>query len=167
MLKIDGSYKTTVDLGVFGSGPAFSPDGKQIVFSGCLPNTSTCGLILAPADATGVTHLLTMDNGGNAQWSPDGKKIVYQSTDEVDHRLVFVINADGAGGRKQLTEGKSNDGQPAWSGDGRSIYWRSDQSGKAWAIYVMNADGSNKRLLISNVPADPNLWGWEPLSVAP
>ncbi|MDE3091230.1 MAG: PD40 domain-containing protein [Chloroflexota bacterium] len=167
MLKVDGVYKTIVNLNVFGNGPSFSPDGKQIVWSGCLPNTSTCGLIVTPTDGSGATRVLTRDNGGNAHWSPDGKKIVYQATDDAMHHQVFVINADGSGGRKQLTDGKSNDGQPAWSRDGGSIFWRSDQNGTAWAIFVMNADGSNKRRLIANTPADPNLWPWESISVAP
>ncbi len=167
MLKVDGAYKTIVSLNVQGNGPSFSPDGKQIVFSGCVPNTNTCGLMIAPADGNGVTHMLTRDNGGNAEWSPDGKRIVYQATADTGNRQVFVINADGSGARKQLTNGKGNDGQPAWSLDGGSIFWRSDQNGTAWAIYVMNADGANPRRLIANAPADPNLWGWESISVAP
>ena len=166
MLKVDGAYKTVVNLNVSGNGPSFSPDGKQIVFSGCLPNTNTCGLVISPTDGSGATRVLTRDNGGNAHWSPDGKRIVYQATDEASHRQVYVINVDGSG-HKQLTNGKSNDGQPAWSRDGGSIFWRSDQNGTAWAIYVMHADGSNPRRLIAEAPADPNLWGWQSISVAP
>jgi len=146
--------------------PEFSPDGKRIVWSGCLPNAGTCGLTLTPTDGSGAAQVLTRDNGGNAHWSPDGKRIVYQASDGAGHLQVFVINADGTG-RKQLTEGKNNDVQPAWSRDGGSIFWRSDQNGTAWAIYVMYADGSNKRLLIPDTPVDPNLWAWQTISVAP
>lgn len=166
MIKVDGVYKTIVNLNVNGNGPSFSPDGKQIVWSGCLPGTSTCGLMISPADGSGTVRQLTRDNSGNAHWSPDGKRIVFQGADEAGNQQVFVINADGSG-RKQLTEGKHNDGQPAWSRDGGSIFWRSDQNGTAWAIFVMNADGSNKRLLIPNTPVDPSLWAWETISVAP
>jgi Tol biopolymer transport system component len=111
--------------------------------------------------------VLTRDNGGNAHWSPDGKQIVYQARDDAGNMQVYVINADGASPRKQLTTGKSNDGQPAWSRGGSSIFWRSDQNGTAWAVFVMNADGSDKRLLVSNAPASSNLWGWQTISVAP
>jgi hypothetical protein len=154
-------------LNVSGTGPAFSPDGKQIVYSGGPANTNTLGLVISPTDGSGTMRVLTRDNGGNAAWSPDGKRIVYQATDDAGNRQVFVINADGSGARKQLTNGKSNDGAPTWSHDGGSILWRSDQNGTQWAIYVMNADGSNPRKLIANAPADPNLWGWEPITVAP
>ena len=166
MVKNDGAFKTVVDLKVLGSGPSFSADSKQIVFAGCLPGTSTCGLIVAPADGTGTMRVVTRDNGGNAQWSPRGDKIVYQARDDANNNQVFVVNPDGSG-KKQLTTGKNNDGQPTWSRDGGTIFWRSDQNGTAWAIMAMNADGTNPRRLIPNVSPDPNLWGWEGLTVGP
>lgn len=166
MVKADGLYKTVVDLKVSGNGPAFSPDNKHIVYSGCPAGANNCGLMVATTDGNGTTRVVTRDNGGNAQWSPRGDRIVYQASDGGGHLQIFVINADGSG-RKQLTTGKGNDGQPIWSRDGGSIIWRSDQNATAWAIMAMNADGSNQRRLIPNVPPDPNLWGWEALSLAP
>lgn len=163
MIKIDGAYKTIVALGVVGNGPAFSPDDKQIVYAGCLPNTSNCGLIIVPAGG-GTPRLVTSDNGGNADWEARG--IVYQATDNASHLQIYSVNPDGSG-KKQLTNGKSNDGQPAWSRDGGTIFWRSDQNGTAWAIYAMNADGSNPRKLIDNVPPHPDLWGWDSIGTGP
>ena len=164
-IKVDGVFQTRVDLKVEGNGPAFSPDGKQVVYSGSLPNTSTLGLMLVSAEG-GTPRQITTDNGGNADWSPHGDKIVYQAKDNAGHHQVYVINIDGSGG-KPLTKGTRNDGQPVWSRDGGSIFWRSDQNGTAWAIYVMNADGSNARRLIDNAVPNQDLWGWESLSVAP
>lgn len=166
MVKVDGSYKTAVDLKVAGSGPAFSPDGKQIVFSGCLPGTNTCGLMATATDGSGGQRAITRDNGGDAHWAPRGDKIVYQASDNAGRNQVYVVNPDGSG-KKQLTNGKNNDGQPTWSRDGGSILWRSDQNGTAWGIFAMNADGTNPRRILNNVPPDPNLWGWESLTVAP
>ena len=172
MIRVDVAFNPNspaiTSLNVSGNGPAFSPDGKEIVYSGTLANTNTSGLLISPTDGSGtLLRTLTKDNGGNASWSPDGKRIVYQATDDAGNRQVYVINADGSGERKQLTKGKSNDGQPTWSRDGGSIFWRSDQNGTQWSIYVMNADGSNPRKLIGNAPADPDLWGWESITVAP
>ncbi len=164
-VKVDGVFKTIVPLGVVGNGPAFSPDGKQVVYSGSLPGRSTLGLMIVSADG-GTPRQVTTENGGNADWSPRGDKIVYQAADDAGHRQLFVVNPDGSG-KKQLTAGKSNDGQPAWSRDGSAIFWRSDQNGTAWAIYVMNADGTKPRKILDNVPPEPNLWGWESLSVGP
>ena len=102
---------------------------------------------------------ITTDGGGDPQWSPTGNRIVYQAGSP----NVFVVNADGTG-KKQLTNGKSNDGQPTWSSDGNFIFWRSDQDGKGWAVYAMRADGSDKHLLINNVSPDSTRWGYESLS---
>lgn len=166
MIKVDGVFKTIVDLRVQGNGPAFSPDGKQIAYSGGEPGTSTLGIVVASADGSGAFRVLTRDNGGNPQWSPDGKRIVYHAPVDAVHRQVFILNADGSG-KKQLTSGKGNDVQPVWSRDGGSILWRSDQNSTAWAIFAMNADGANPRRIIPDVPPDRDFWGWESLSVAP
>lgn len=166
MVKADGYYKTFVDLKVLGNDPSFSPDGLYIVFSGCMPGTNSCGVLVTRTDGNGVIRQITNDNGGNAHWSPQGNRIVYQAKDNADRHQVYVVNADGTG-KKALTSGKSHDGQPIWSRDGGSILWRSDQNGTAWAIYAMNVDGSNLRKVIAEAPVDPVLWGWESMSVGP
>ncbi len=168
MVKMDGVYKnlTIVDLKADGNGPSFSPDGKQVVFTGNEPGTGVNGLHVVPTDGSGAVKVLTRDNGGAAQWSPDGQRIVYHAPIDDQHRQVFVVNANGSG-KKQLTSGKGNDIQPMWSRDGSTIFYRSDQNGTGWAIFAMNADGSNPRRLIANTPPDQDMWGWESLAVAP
>ncbi len=157
------SDSTTIPLkDVQGSSAAFSPDGKQIIFSGCV--ASICGIQMLALSGGGA-RFITRDNGGSPRLSPKGDKIVYQ--DNVNGRVqVTVVNLDGSG-KKHLTNGKGNDAQPVWSRDGGSIFWRSDQGGIGWAIFVMNADGTNPRKIISDAPADPTYWGWESLSVGP
>jgi Tol biopolymer transport system component len=168
MVKMDGIYKnlTITELKVDGNGPSFSPDGKQIVFTGNEPGTGVNGLHTAPTDGSGAVKVLTRDNGGAAQWSPDGQRIVYHAPSDDQHRQVYVINANGSG-KKQLTTGKGNDIQPMWSRDGSTIFYRSDQNGTGWAIYAMNADGTNHRRLVADAPPDQDMWGWESLAVAP
>jgi Tol biopolymer transport system component len=163
-LKMDGVYKTIVDLGVQGNAPAFSPDGTQVAFAGCQSNSSTCGIFVVGADG-GSARVLTTDAGGLPQWSRDGKRIVYQAS-EGGHFNVFTVNADGTG-RKQLTKGAGQDGQPIFSKDGAHIFWRSDQNGTSWAIFVMNADGTGARKVINDVPPSPDFWAWEPMAVGP
>ncbi|MBI3536190.1 MAG: PD40 domain-containing protein, partial [Chloroflexi bacterium] len=169
-LKIGGKiYTADADGGniseiTTGFNPSWSPDSLRLAFSGCLPNTSVCGILVYDLK-TQTLATITRDNGSNPQWSPRGDKIIYQGDDGKGHINVFIVNSDGTNA-KQLTNGKSNDGQPVFSRDGNAIYWRSDQNGTAWAIYVMNADGSIPRVLIKNVPVD-DLWGRESLSTGP
>jgi TolB protein len=72
-------------------------------------------------------------------WSPDGSKIVFASN--VQPRDIYVINADGTGTPKNLTNHPKNDGAPAWSADGRIAFVSNRDGGPA--IWVMNADGTN------------------------
>jgi TolB protein len=159
---VDGSGNTEITSGY---NPAWSREGNRIVYAGCQPNTTHCGLFVYDLRAKQTT-MITRDAGGLPQWSPRAERIVYQASDGKGHIAVFAVNADGSG-IKQLTFGKGNDGQPTWSSDGNFIFWRSDQNGTGWAIYGMNADGTNSRLLIQSAPPDGNLWARESLSTSP
>lgn len=170
-IKVDTAFnygnQDIHDLGVQGLAPAFSPDGKQIAFGGCMTNSSTCGIFVIGADG-GPTRVLTQDYGGNPHWSPKGDKIVYHAGVANEGRnQVFIVDADGKNKKQLTTATKGNDGQPVFSRDGTRIFYRSDQDGTEWAIFVMNADGSGKKKLYGPVPADTDFWGWDSLSVSP
>jgi TolB protein len=87
----------------------------------------------------------------NPDWSPDGSKLVFESTREGKFAL-YVIQADGAGLRK-LTSGEANDEQPRWSPDGRRIVFISQRDGRL-QLYMMDADGSHQRRLINSDEID-------------
>jgi dipeptidyl aminopeptidase/acylaminoacyl peptidase len=74
--------------------------------------------------------------GGTARWSPDSRRIVFDSGEAGDMNL-YVIDADG-GVPRRLTPQPSWDAMGTWSRDGRWIYFRSDRSGtmQIWKIPV-------------------------------
>lgn len=160
--NLDGTVVNEVGTGY---SPSWASDGNRLAYSGCQAGGSTCGIFVYDI-RTKSARLLTRDNGGSPQWSPQTDRIVYQADDGKSHINVFAIDVDGTD-RKQLTNGRGNDGQPNWSHDGGMIYWRSDQNGTAWAIYGMNADGSNQRLIIRSAPPDGDQWARESLSSGP
>lgn len=82
----------------------------------------------------------------NPAWSPDGRKMVFESNLEGKYTL-FVINADGTGLRR-LTSDSSVNTQPNWSPDGRRIVFSSNRSGNT-ELYTMNADGTGVTRLTS------------------
>lgn len=87
----------------------------------------------------------------NASWSPDGSKILFESTRDGKYNL-FTIRPDGSDLRK-LSTGETNDEQPRWSGDGRQIVFISDRDGHL-QLYLMNADGSQQRRLTTSEDVD-------------
>ena len=77
--------------------PAWSPDGRKIVFAGARDGNSE--IYLMNADGSGQRNL-TLDPAydGDPGWSPDGQKITFVSNRDGLYE-VYVMNADGSGQR--------------------------------------------------------------------
>ena len=102
-------------------------------------------------------------------WSPDGKRIAFESDRDEHGPLdfeIYVMDADG-GNQQNLTNDPNNDLSPSWSPDGKWIAFTSDRDGnrdgnwKNYEIYVMDADGNNQQRLTNNdfYDAEPS---WSP-----
>jgi TolB protein len=74
-------------------------------------------------------------------WSPDGKTLVFTGgrSSEFD---IFVMNADGSGTERNLTNNKGVDDGPEYSPDGKFIYFNSVRSG-TMQIWRMKPDGAD------------------------
>jgi Tol biopolymer transport system component len=69
-----------------------------------------------------------MATTGTPRWSPDGRRIAFDSNAGGDTH-IYVIDADG-GQPRALTSGASNNYISAWSRDGRWIYFSSNRTGE-------------------------------------
>jgi Tol biopolymer transport system component len=79
------------------------------------------------------------------EWSPAGRRIAWAGFDagvQGGDRL-FVVNADGTGWRRPLTDG-GDDWTLAWSPDGSTLAFDRNYDGPNW-IYVVRADGRRER----------------------
>ena len=110
----------------------------------------------AQAGASQVTRLTNSPNWEDEPcWSPDGKRIVYRSTNE-----IFVMNADGSW-QTNLTNAPADYWFPAWSPDGKHIAFCAKGDGEVYEIRVINADGSGMTRLAGD-PTWQNHPAWSP-----
>lgn len=95
--------------------PSISPDGSTIAFS------YQGDIWTVPIDG-GRAWRMTLHEAYEArpQWSPDGKKIAFNS-DRNGNKDVFVMDADG-GHIKELTYHSTDDGLTGWTPDNRVIF---------------------------------------------
>lgn len=129
--------------GAIALAPAWSPDGRRLVFTSFLRGSPAL-FLLTPQE--GYLRML-WDQGGvnsSASFSPDGTQIAFASS--VDGNTdIYSIPAEG-GTPRRLTTARGIDTQPAWAPNGRQIAFTSTRSGSP-QIFLMDADGSNVRRL--------------------
>lgn len=130
--------------------PSWSPDGKQIAFSGIIGGLTDLFIYNLQTDSL---RRLTHDSYAEIQpaWSPDGKAIVFVTDrfntkmDDLDignYSLGLLNPANG-----DITELKTfvnaKSINPQWSKDGKSIYFLSDPQG---ITNLYNIDLDSKKI---------------------
>lgn len=101
----------------------------------------------------------------NPTWSPDGKRIAFQSSKIVGNIQIWVIDANGKN-LTRLTNGKK-DSYPDWSPDGRQIVyqylpedeWGNPVHSQRYEIHVIDSNGDNDKKLTEKGALHPN---WSP-----
>ncbi len=96
--------------------------------------------------------------GMDLDLSPDGERLVY-TTVAHNHEDLALLNSDGSGEPRWLTDDEYKDRGPRWSPDGNRIAFYSTRSGN-FEIWLINADGTGLRRLTEagNDKAFTPLW---------
>jgi Tol biopolymer transport system component len=114
----------------------------------------------------GVATMLLSAPGSqaNAELSPDGRLVVYESRAPGVPPQIFVLEADGT--KRKLTDMKRGASDPTWSPGGTQIAFSGTRRGGGGSrfdsdIFVMNADGSRIRRL-AGTPKHDGHPDWSP-----
>lgn len=122
------------------SGPAWSPDGKQIAFA-CRWDAGNA-LFLVPATAGTPQTVYDKKGACEPHWSPDGKRLVYETETH-----VCTIDPDGKKNRP-VTYFGGVQRYGRFSPDGASIVYCQGASEQGpWELYIIAAQGGTPRQL--------------------
>ena len=162
-----------------GSSATWSPDSRRIAFhasaSGtgqpinALPGAATTDsdifvvnvddFLKKRARPTNITNnRAAIDD--DPDWSSRGRQIVFTSHDVNDKNddhvtaEICMVDADGTGKPRRLTNNAEEERAPSWSPDGRRIVFCCRRGGPDFEICVMNADGTGQVQLTNNAIGD-------------
>jgi Tol biopolymer transport system component len=159
-MNADGSGQRRLARGL---SPAWSPDGSMIAYASpgevlCPPGRGLrcTGLSIMNADGSGQHRVPHTDGGEYPSWSPDGKRIAFNSNLSGDH-VMYIVDVHSSRVVDLSTVGEG--WQIDWSPDGRSILFTShrDHPDNYTDIYVMRPDGTGIRRL-TNARAYTPAW---------
>ena len=116
IMNLNGSSPIQItDIDAYNGYPAWSPDGKQLLFdSNQQPGQPPANIHVINIDGSGLENL-TRSTGYNefAAWSYDGQKIAFVSSRDGNNE-IYVMNADGTQ-QMRLTTHHGDDAIPSWS----------------------------------------------------
>jgi serine/threonine-protein kinase len=157
VLDIAGGTLTPVTTGGFARTPAWTPDGRSLVYVST--QSGRAAFWTRPADGSGDPVALGEigRNPWNVDVSPDGRHAVYNAIYGSSFNLE-TFSLDSSRTRQQIANAPTaTEVYGRFSPDGRSIVYTSDESGRAEA-YVRAFPPNGSRVQVSNGGALRPIW---------
>ena len=82
----------------------------------------------------------------NPQYSPDGRRIAFNSSRQVGGDAIWIANADGTGAAQITSIDAPFAGTPRWAPEGRRLAFDAVRNGH-WDIWVVEVSGNSPRQL--------------------
>jgi Tol biopolymer transport system component/DNA-binding winged helix-turn-helix (wHTH) protein len=128
--------------------PTVSSKGDRLAYSSVSLGSNIWRRDLLHPDAQAVEPIPSSRRQSDAQYSPDGKRIVFSSMRSGRH-AVWISSDDGSN-LVQLSNPNYESGSPQWSPDGSRIAFDSLPHDR-WEIYVADVAERKPRKLITNI----------------
>jgi hypothetical protein len=123
--------------------PAISPDGKRLAMD--ITNGNKTDIWVYEWERDTLTRLTFKgDANFDPVWTPDGQRIVYDSSEKGTGGNLWWIRADGGGDAQRLAESKGAQVPWSWSPDGKTLAFLQNNPGTGWDIMTMPVEGSEK-----------------------
>ena len=166
----DGTYNATITAtGNASNSPVTVPvtlniappatSGPMLFTSGTTGNNEIWVRSASGTELTQLTNTGAGTSNWDAEWSPNGTKIIFSSYRNGLNDHVWIMDQDGSN-QTALTTNSVQNVYPSWSPDGSQIVFSSG-SGTGRELWVMNADGSSPVQLTSNGSEDSQS-DWSP-----
>jgi Tol biopolymer transport system component len=142
------------------SAPRFSPDGTKLVFTRFRGDPKPAALFTIRIDGSGLRRLTPWNNGaGDADWAPNGKKLVFEANPNNCYGDVYTVDSDGQH-LKNITDNRCDGGiaDPVWSPDGKKILFqqaRATEGGFGFGLATMKPDGTDRHFILPNPVTNP------------
>jgi Tol biopolymer transport system component len=122
--------------------PRLSPDGRRVAVG---IEELEAQVWLYDASREALTRFTLEGNSNlNPIWTPDGKRIAFQSTKEGPQNIFWQL-ADGNGGAERLTTSDYLNSPTSWSPDGRLLAYFEVNPTTGWDIWVLNLSDRKAR----------------------
>jgi len=142
---LDRAGREVVTLAGYGPwGPRFSPDGRRVAYAAIARERAKSDIWIADLES-GTTQRFTTDGNGNddAQWSPDGRAIIYSAGREA-MKDIFQQSLDG-GAARPLLRRPGAQWPSDWSRNGKVLLFTDYKADNTMGVWLQPLDSGTAR----------------------